>query len=68
VLDPDLTQAKAVFRIRIRIQIRIGSAFDGLLDPEPDSEEGKSAQKRRKLKSEDQKKYLKISIFYAVIF
>jgi hypothetical protein len=29
-----------------RIRIRIGSSFDGLLDPDPEG--GKSAQKRRK--------------------
>jgi hypothetical protein len=41
----------SVFRIRIRIE----SAFDGLLDPDPEG--GKSAQKRRKIKSEDQNKF-----------
>jgi hypothetical protein len=52
-----------VSRIRIRIRIRIGSAFDGLLDPGPHCEcgsgsrRGKSAIKRRKIKSEDQKNY-----------
>jgi hypothetical protein len=57
----------AVFRIRIRIWVRtsIGSALDGL--PDPDPEGGKSALKRRKIKSEDQKKFIKISIFYAII-
>jgi hypothetical protein len=48
------------------IRIRIANAdLDDL-----DLEGGKPAQKRRKVKPEDQKKYIKIStgIFYAVIF
>jgi hypothetical protein len=35
---------------------------------DPDPEGGKLAQKRRKAKSEDQKKIIEIIIFYAVIF
>jgi hypothetical protein len=69
--------SQSVFLIRIRI--RIGSAFDGLLDPHlmgswiririvnADPEGGNQPRKRRKIKSEDQKN-CKNYIFYAIIF
>jgi hypothetical protein len=53
---------RVCFSTVFRIRIRIGSSFDGFLDPDPfanadlDPEGGKSAKKRRKSTSEDQKK------------
>jgi hypothetical protein len=38
----------------------------GSCNADPDPEGGKPAQKRRKIKSEDQKKIIKISIFNAI--
>jgi hypothetical protein len=66
----------SLFRIRNRIWIRIGSAFDGLLDPGPHYECGSgSRSKRGKISLEKEEKIslkirknCKISIFYAIIF
>jgi hypothetical protein len=49
--------------LKLVFRIRVGSAFNGFLDPDPNckcgsgSRRGKIAQKKRKIKSENQKKF-----------
>jgi hypothetical protein len=38
-----------------------------IANADPDTDRGKSAQKKKKIKSRDQKKIIKIGIFYAVV-